>query len=110
MSNTPAASVLTCNFKFFGGTFPFERTAPKFETTSELNIIDRLGDIGPTGKLVPKSGVVLSHIFAKALLKSLERIIKQREERMGEIVDPSEGAVEISTEPAESDLKQGEPS
>ena len=32
------------------------------------------------------------------------------QQRVGEIVDPSEGAVEISVDLEESDLKRGEPS
>ena len=48
------------------------------------------GEIGPTGVLTPKTGVILPHIVAKGLAAALDRIVKKVEERIGEIVDPDQ--------------------
>jgi hypothetical protein len=48
------------------------------------------GDIGPTGKLEPRIGVILPHIVAKGLMRALGRIVENIESKHGEIRDLDE--------------------
>ncbi len=45
------------------------------------------GDLGPTGKMTPRTGFALSHAVAKSLQKALSRQIETLEEKYGPITD-----------------------
>ena len=59
-------------------------------SSNKWDIRVAFGEIGPTGQLEPRSGVILPHITAKGLAAALARVVKAVEERVGEIVDPDQ--------------------
>jgi hypothetical protein len=56
------------------------------------------GEIGPTGKLEPRTGVILPHLVAKGLMRALGRIIENIEGKIGEIKDPDEPSKVVTTQ------------
>jgi hypothetical protein len=57
-------------------------------SSSKWDVRIAFGEIGPTGQVEGRCGVVLSHVAAKNLAAALDRVVKALEQRIGEIVDP----------------------
>lgn len=68
-------------------------------SSNKTEIRFAFGDIDPTGKLIPGAGIILPHVVAKSFSKALLRVIEEAEKTMGEIIDPTEGTMEVDLGP-----------
>jgi hypothetical protein len=59
-------------------------------SSNKWDIRIAFGEIGATGHLEPRCGVILPHVTAKGLAAALDRVVKAVEQRIGEIVDPDQ--------------------
>ena len=75
--------MLTVNQLLHEVSFVYVNTSAVQGSNWDIRIA--FGDRGPTKQIEPKAGIILSHQHAKALLKSLEGIVKITEEKFGEI-------------------------
>jgi hypothetical protein len=64
------------------------------------------GDIGPTGVVTPKVGVIIPPVATKGLYVALGQLIERYEARDGEIADPTK-SIEIEVV-ADPDQKSGQ--